>query len=70
MNDIWKEVGFFALIFVVVFVLWIITGGPARTSSQSGAFIKPITPGSSATIYGPDNLPKGQVATTTIIIPK
>lgn len=70
MDEIWKEIGFFALLFLVIFLFWVITGGPARISSQSGAFIKPISPGSSATIYGPDNLPSGKIATTTITIPK
>ena len=68
-EEVWKEIGFFALIFAVIFGFWLITGGPQRASSKQGVFIEPISPGSSAVIYGPNGLPKNTIATTTIVVP-
>lgn len=68
-EEVLKEIGFFVLIFVAIFVLWLITGGPGRSSSSQGVFIKPISPGTQAVIYGPSNIPKSSTTTTTVVVP-
>lgn len=68
-DEIWKEIAFFGSIFGLIFLFWVVTGGPARFSSQAGVFIKPLPPEDTGQIYGGKYQENKPLATTTIKVP-
>lgn len=68
-EEVWKEIGFFAVVFAAIFILWFFTGGPQRATSDKGVFIQPIAPGTSGQTYGGTPIPYRSIATTTVIVP-
>lgn len=68
-EELWKEIGFFALVFVLIFGVWLFTGGPQRASSDKGIFLKPPSPESSGQIYGGTPIEYRSLATTTVKVP-
>ncbi len=69
-EEVWKEIGFFFIIFAAVFCLWLFTNGPNRATSQEGVFIKPPPAANgSGQIYGGVPIKNVPLATTTVIVP-
>jgi len=69
MEGILGAIGFFFLVFAILFGVWVWTGGPNRASSNAGVFIEPLSPEIPAQMYGGTPIPRKSVATTTIIVP-
>lgn len=52
--DALKELKWFILVLVAMWVVWFFTGGPTRFASKAGPFLRPPAPISTGEIYGKD----------------